>query len=172
MQIAALDTDVLSDGSGKAHITWIAKELLATTHNMNSTSINANGWATSKMRTYLQNDVWALIPTNVQNAVVAVDKTYYDYGTKSTKNCSDKVWIPSSIEVFGQTGEEDSGVFYSELFTNAKSRIKTLDGSAATWWLRSASTSSNDAFFSVGSYGYTGTSAARYTYGVVLSFCF
>jgi hypothetical protein len=35
MQIAAFDTDDLADGSGKAAITWIAKELLATTHRMN-----------------------------------------------------------------------------------------------------------------------------------------
>ena len=79
MQIVAMDTDLLSDGSGNAHITWIAKELLATRHNMNSSLTSTGGWAASEMRTYLYNDIWALIPATVQNVIVEVDKTYYDY---------------------------------------------------------------------------------------------
>ena len=35
MQIAAKDKDELADGSGKAPITWVAKELLTTKHRMN-----------------------------------------------------------------------------------------------------------------------------------------
>lgn len=35
MQIAAFDTDDLADGSGKAPITWISEQILATSHRMN-----------------------------------------------------------------------------------------------------------------------------------------
>ena len=35
MQIAAIDTDILADGSGTAPITWISREILATSHRMN-----------------------------------------------------------------------------------------------------------------------------------------
>ena len=176
MQIAAIDGDVMSDGSGNAHITWIAKELLATVHNMNNEYTNANGWAASEMRTYLQSDIWALIQTDVQNAIVAVDKTYYDYTTKSTLTCSDKVWIPSFREVNYGSKAEDSGVIYSELFTNANARIKNLNGSAAYWWLRSAESvdniGSSEHFWIVFSMGLINSGAAAFKYGVALSFCF
>lgn len=39
MQIAGFDVDDLADGSGKAPISFIGKELLATSHNMNGISI-------------------------------------------------------------------------------------------------------------------------------------
>ena len=35
MQIAGFDVDDLADGTGKAPITWVGKELLATTHRWN-----------------------------------------------------------------------------------------------------------------------------------------
>ena len=172
MQIAALDTDVLSDGSGNAHITWIAKELLATKHNMNSTRENTDGWAASEMRTYLQNDIWALIPATVQNAIVEVDKTYYDHTTSSTLTCSDKVWIPSWREVGLGTDKENSGVIYSELFTHALSRTKKFNGSSTDWWLRSASPgTSNYYFVVVSSFGAGNRHTSYSTNGVALSFC-
>ncbi len=35
MQIVAFDADELADGSGKAAITWISKQLLNSDHRMN-----------------------------------------------------------------------------------------------------------------------------------------
>ncbi len=172
MQIAAIDTDVLSSGSGNAHITWIAKELLATTHNMNDTRTNENGWAASGMRTYLQNDIWALIPTNVQNAIVAVDKTYYDYTTSSTLTCSDKVWIPSYREVGYGTNKESFGVIYNELFTDNSKLTEKLIDSVSYWWLRSAHTDYSELFYLVSRSGKDDNYYANNPGGVVLSFCF
>ena len=165
MQIAAFGVDPLSDGTGNANITWIAKELLATTYNMQSGS----GWAGSNMRTYLSNDIWALIPTEVQNAIVAVDKTYYDYGEASTFTCSDKVWIPSWREVFIDTNIENSGVIYSVLFTDDNSRIKTLNGSPFAWWLRSSS--NYNYYFRFVYPGGSGGTIPEYSCGVALCFC-
>ena len=172
MQIAAIDADVMSDGSGNAHITWIAKELLATKKPMNSSATNAGGWEASAMRAYLQNDIWALINPTVQNAIVEVKKTYYDYATNSTKTCSYKVWIPSYREVGFGTDYEDDGAIYSELFTNNSSRIKKLNGSSTYWWLRSANSSYSTGFRSVGNNGYSSNYDAISARGVALSFCF
>lgn len=176
MQIAAFDADILSDGTGNAHITWIAKELLATTHVMNSTKTNSNGWVSSGMRKYLKNDIWVLIPATVQNAIVEVDKTYYNYQTTSTLTYSDKVWIPSYREVqLGTKTVEDSGVIYSDIFvsgvSNNKTLIKTLNGTPTDWWLRSASYSSRTNFYAVGYYGGEVDSLANDSCGVALSFC-
>ena len=171
MQIAAIDADDMTSG-GKAHITWIAKELLATKHNMKNADTDANSWKDSEMRTYLQTDIWALINPTVQNAIVAVDKTYNDKATGSTKTCSDKVWIPSWREVGFADGKEDSGVVYSELFTNDASRVKYLSGTATRWWLRSVNTDYSGIFCLVLNDGDWGSLSGTFTYGIALSFCF
>ena len=87
MQIAAFDTDDLADGSGKAPITWISKELLKTKYRMNpalvevydykeqaattttnnNTSVSANSTKTTSFRTYIQAEEIAEI-TNVITA--------------------------------------------------------------------------------------------------------
>lgn len=167
MQVAAINTDVLSDGTGNAHITWIAKELLATKHNMNTERTNTNGWVASEMRTYLQDDIWSLINPVIQNSIVAVDKTY-----GSTLTCSDKIWIPSYREVGFGTDQENSGVIYFELFTDDASRIKALNGTNSPWWLRSEYSNSNDSFRVVNHAGSKYNVYADVMYGVVLGFCF
>lgn len=171
MQIAALDADVLSDGTGNAHITWIAKELLATKHAMNSTNTSKYGWDACEMRAYLSNDIYALIPEMVQNAIVSVDKTYYVYTTNSTKMCSDKLWIPSEREVCVTSPSENRGVIYSELFYDAVNIVKTLNGSSYNWWLRSGSNYSSREFGYVLSSGAISSADPSSSYGVALGFC-
>ena len=182
MQIAAFDTDVMSDNSSNAHITWIAKELLSTKHVMNSTRTSENGWEASEMRAYLQTDIWALIDPTVQNAIVAVDKSYNDRQANETKICSDKLWIPSDSEIFG-LNDGEYGIMYTELFTYDSnwpyytgdySRLKTITGETYYWWLRTASTDTG--FYVVGFGDYilyaSGDCFADYNFGVALSFCF
>lgn len=172
MQIAAFDSDVLSNGSGNAAITWIAKEILATQRSMNSTPTNKDGWAASEMRTYLSNDIYPLIPEAVRNAIVAVDKTYFDYTTKSTKTCSDKLWIPSEHEMNTYTSNEDSGVIYYKLFGHSEYNIKTFNGSAVSWWLRSADETYSSWFCGVNVEGNPGAAwSADIPDGIVISFC-
>lgn len=82
MEIAAFDTDDLADDSGKAPITWIGKELLATVRRFNPALVtNADGtykestggvggWEKSELRSYLKNTVKPLIPLVVIEAIV------------------------------------------------------------------------------------------------------
>ena len=171
MQIAAIDGDDLSDGSGKAKISWLCKNLY-TNHNMNSSNTTAGGWASSDMRTYLTNTILPLIPANVRNQIKTVDKTYYDYDSTSTLTSSDSIWIPSTREVcFVNTNlKETSGVQYSSLFTGNNSRIKyNSSGSASNWWLRSANSGFN--FYFVNDYGSDNNNIASYSLGVVFGFC-
>lgn len=170
MQIVAFDTDVLSDDTGNARITWIAKELLPTKHKMNKSFTNAGGWAESAMRDYLQTDVWALIPTDIQNAIVTVDKTYYDKTTNSTLSCEDKVWIPSCREIFGNT--DASGVKYTQFFANRPPRRKTINGIIQDWWLRSADVEYGTGFYRVNSNGDRDFDYASSENGIAMSFCF
>ena len=177
MQIAAINSDVLSDGSGNAKITWLCKNLY-TSHVMNTPASTTGGWASCGMRSYLTDTVLPLIPATVRDMIKAVDKTYYDNGTTSTLTTSDSIWIPSTREICftGNSLKETSGVQYSALFTaNATStanatRIKYSEyGNASAWWLRSADNNVN--YFYVNSSGSSNYTSSSGSNGVVFGFC-
>ena len=180
MQIAAFDTDVLADGSGKAPITWIAKELLATTHRMNPALVtNADGtyqegtgtiggWEKCEMRTYLKETIKPLIPENVRNAIKEVTKTHNAYntaGTQFTQTTAEDVWLPSSLELYSSSG------LYKALFPNQESRIKSLVGSTKSirWWSRYVYTrNENTCIYTTGA---TGQGSVIEADGACLCFC-
>ena len=100
------------------------------------------------------------------------NKTYYDYTTQSTLNSVEKLWIPSAREMFGGTSYESSGVMYTTVFKDNAARIKTQDGSAKVYWLRSANSSSAGNFRGVGSSdGDVNSGSASVARGVCLGFC-
>ena len=163
MQIAAFD----EDGS---KITWISVGLFGVMP-MNPASSTAGGWEDCDLRAWLQDDVYPQIESTVKNAITAVDKTYYDFGTSSTKTVSDTLWIPSAREIYGGSSYESSGAVYDGLFTSNSARIKKLgiSGAAGYWWLRSANSSAN--FRCVNVNGVVNVNYASNTYGVALGFC-
>jgi hypothetical protein len=180
MQIVAVNTDNLASGTGKAKYTWVAKELLATTHRMNPVNSNGaigtggnGGWENCEMRTYLKNTIKPLIPAEVRNAIVEVTKiqsTVTD-GTMITdgQTTTDDVWIPSNHEIFGTTSYETTGPVYTTIYNNATARTKYRSGSAYSWWLRSAFSTAN--FRYVGSDGTVDDYRASGARGVALGFC-
>lgn len=173
MQIAAFDADALT-GGGTAKITWVAR-YITETHKMNETKTNADGWAVSGMRTWLQSTVYDGLDSSLKTAIKAVDKTYYDKTSNSTKTASDTLWIPSWREVGASTSDgscESSGPIYSGFFTNNTSRIKyDTSINTQTWWLRSAHYNSTGNFTSLNTSGIAGNSNANISYGVVFGFC-
>ncbi len=81
LEIVAFDKDDLADGSGKAHITWIAKHIVFRAE-MNTSNTNSGGWANCKLRS----DLRAMLDSSsadLKSAVKEVNKTYYS-GTDST----------------------------------------------------------------------------------------
>jgi len=163
MQIVAFDEDT-------SKISWVCKSILDT-HNMNPTSDTTGGWASSNMRAWLRETIYPMIDSTIRNRIVAVTKNYYDAKTSSRLTISDTVWIASEYEIFGTTSYENSGTLYTGVFTDATSRIKKygLNGSASSWWLRSAYSTSN--FRCVYSSGSAYNDYASNAYGVVLGFC-
>ena len=170
MEIVAFDADAKADGTGTAGITWLSKYVLAS-HNMNSTDTNVGGWKDTSLRAWLQSDVYNTLPTDVQNAIAIVSKTYFDYATQSTLSCDDNVWIPSYREVYGDDSAETSGPAYS-CFTDNASRVKySSSGAKQEYWLRSANYTGERMFRSIGTYGGWNGPFASGTYYVVLGFC-
>ena len=177
MQIVAFDTDELADGSGNtAAITWVAKQLLVTGKQMNSTSTNAGGYpATTVMRPYLQENgtIWNKLPAALKTLIKAVSKTSYDKTSGGDLTSTEKLWIPSAREIFGGSSYEQSGPVYSTIYKDSTSRKKTKFGSSSftNWWLRSARSSSGTVFCRVNNGGSADHGGASYSGGVCLSFC-
>ena len=175
MEIVALNADTKSNG-GTAHITWISRTLIDNAY-MNNTNTNENGWYACALRAYLQSDIYNILPSELRNVIVSVNKTYYDRTSKSTKTCVDNVWIPSYREIFGNSDGnskyETSGVDYTSFFTSATKIKKTFsDGSVYTWWLRTAVSTLTTAFYNVKTSGSgTSSSSTNYPSGVALGFC-
>lgn len=180
MEIVAFNTDDKADGSGKAKITWISKDLLKTTRKMNppassgAIGTGANGgWENCEMRTYLKDTIKPLIPETVRNAIVPVTKVQSTItnGTKvkDGQTTTDDVWIPSIHEVASpNTTYESTGATYTK-FSTPTSRIKKRKGSASKWWTRSAYAAAK-----WNCYDATGTYASIDAYnsnGVALGFC-
>lgn len=179
-QIAGFGLDDLASG-GKAKVTFVTKGLLATYKRMNPPSSGAQGtganggWEYSEMRTDLNSTYFALLPSELQAAIKSVIK-YSDYivpgetAITHDQETQDKLWIPSSREIFGGSSTEQMGPIYSDRFPNSNSRIKyDQSGSTSYWWLRSSATATN--FRVVNNNGTTTGNAAANTRGVVLGFC-
>ena len=172
MDLAALDTDVKSDNSGTAKMTWICHGI-PMTHRMNATSTTAGGWADSEMRSYLISDILSKIPTEIKSHIVSVKKYYRTkLPNDETLWSDDEIWILSYKEVgFANTSPAESdGVVYSGLFNSNATRTKyNSSGSASLWCLRSAGDASY--FRCVQNTGGSGTAFANSVCGVVFGFC-
>ena len=153
MQIVGIDVDDLADGSGKAPLTFISKELLATKHRMNPALTPSEapydegtgaigGWGKCEMRSYLKTTIKPLIPHNVRNGIKEVTKYSNIYDTNGTwvlDNATiDDVWIPSSRETFGFAeiiNNETLGCIYNGIFTDYESLKKSIvDQTVQTGW--------------------------------------
>ena len=181
-QVAAKNADALASGSGNAAYTWVAMDLLKTTHRMNPSLSGTTegtgaigGWGKSEMRTYLNETIWTLLPSELRAVIKEVTKYSCIYDTSNTKvsddTTTDKLWIPSVHEVFNNTTYETQGLAYTGIFLNKTNRKRSMPGasSAAYWWERSASSTSE--FKCVDNSGNESNNGAHNSRGVLLGFC-
>ena len=181
-QIIGFNKDDKADGSGKAKCTWCLKDHIpGITHAMNAsqktvngvTAYAAGGYLHSDMRSYIESDIEPKFESAVRSSIVAVTKTHSTYdGSNMVKNgqtTTERMFLLSAYEVFGITTYEDQGPNYTQIFKDASSRIKTRDGSAGNWWLRSVY---NENYFRcVIVNGSSSRDNAINMNGVVLGFC-
>ena len=178
MDLAAIDTDVKSDNSGTAKMTWICHGI-PYTHGMSMAADATDGWASSEMRSWLISDILSKIPTEIKSHIVSVKKSYRSISPNDeTLWSDDEIWIPSYKETVLTSASiaESDGVIYSGLFTQgtnstaAGTRIKyNTKNTVSAWWLRSAADASN--FLYVSNDGRPSNSAANTPRGVVFGFC-
>ena len=188
-----VNTEIYGGNHSKASITFDFIDCLGK-HNMNgtstSTSTNANGWAATEMRTFLEgaNGRGKLSNNSYLKQVKKkYIKTYNDASSVTTSN--DYLWLLSCSEVLkdGYNGDSTGGyaitkegeqyLYYQKNATEAwnsssLNRVKYNNGIVERWWLHSPRYNDGTTFCSFDSDGkgnYTNYSYA--THGVAPGFC-
>ena len=155
-------------------------------HNMNDTNTNVGGWPATSMRTFVNNDIYNALPSEIKNAIIDTTVVSGHGSTSGETNftSTDKLYLLSTAEVWAQgssnTIEYDTARdvtrqldYYKNLGTstsNYSGAIKKNGTSATDWWLRAASSNSTNSFFSVYGNGDWYTNYAANTYGVAPAF--
>lgn len=194
VQIAGFAHDEKTDG-GKAGITFIFKDIIGE-HCMNSSYTNSGGWEKSQMRSYLNSEGLNLLPSDLKQVVISVNKLTNNVGEtqsiSSITSTSDQLWLFSSIELYGASdpfGGSDAAYndvldaegaeykLFRDMSVNSTGSdiddyVKNYRGQSDYWWMRSPCP--RDSRFmcvaSVGYFDYSGTGAGV-SNGICPGFC-
>ena len=192
-QVAGFRHDDRADGAGKAGVTFIFADAVAT-RTMNDTDSNEGGWEQSGLRSWMNGDLLAQLPADLQAVLVPVSKLTNNAGyaveADAVTATADTLWAPSYCELRGTGGVSDGGgtsVYDAEgsqyqLFADLAEAgsdpgsflSRSLAGTAEpmSWWERSPYTDNEYYFLSVNDDGsavyYRGT---HNELGVVPGFC-
>ena len=158
---------------------------IITTHNMNPAGTykgtqydygwNVDGWPASSMYTFVNNDMYNALPSELRNAIIDT-VTVSGHGKSDTENftSTDKLYLLSTAEVWAQGSSNTISTdtardvtrqldYYKNLNTdtvNYSPAIKNNGTSAGYWWLRAANSGNNNYFYRVsGSGDWSGDSA-------------
>ena len=184
LQIADFDHDYLSGTTtaNKAAVTFLCKNLLYQTYQMNSSDTNNGGFPSSSLFSTL-NSIYNALPYDLR-AVIKMTYKWYGTGNNSTNGrwSGHKLWLPLAYEMFGSNesapaGEQTTGnARQYPIFTDNASRIKKMSngaGSANSYWLASPYAQNSAGFCSVLSNGSANgySVGASYDYGVCFGLC-
>lgn len=138
---------------------------------MNLEWTNSGGWRDCEVRRYLNDEFFAILPDDLQEAIrLRVIKQRLN-GFRAPVVTADKLWLPSHTEVFGDNMPCDVDDVQFEWFRSEKNRIKV--GSAdtpANWWERSPYYNYSNNFCSVKANGSATYAYAYYSSGVAPAF--
>ena len=168
LQIADFDHDYLSGATTakKAAVTFLCKNLLYQTYQMNSSNTNSGGFPSSALCSTLNGSIYNALPSDLKSVIKTAYK-WYGTGNSMTngKWSGHKLWLPLTFEMFGESSyssatERTTGnARQYPIFTDNASRIKKMNnggGSAQWYWLASPYASDSDGFC----YVYSGGSSS------------
>ena len=150
-------------------------------HAMNDTDTNVGGWPATSMRTFVNNDIYNAIPSEIKNAII--DTTVVSgHGSEDTANftSTDKLYLLSTAEVWANVRSYDTAKdvtrqldYYKNLgvtTSNSLGAEKKNRTSVSEWWLRAASSDIYNNFCTVNNNGGWSNHYANGTYGVAPAF--
>ena len=159
---------------------------IITTRKMNSSYTNVGGWPTTSMRTFVNNDIYNVIPSEIKNAIIDTTVVSGHGSTSGETNftSTDKLYLLSTAEVWAQgssntisydTARDNTRQldYYKNLgvtTSNGRGAIKKNGTYADIWWLRAASSDGTGHFFSVYVNGGWVNDSAKDTRGVSPAF--
>ena len=183
LQIADFDHDYLSGATTakKAAVTFLCKNLLYKTYQMNSSDTNNGGFPSSSLRSTLDGSIYNALPSDLK-AVIKTAYKWYGTGNSTTdgKWSGHKLWLPLTFEMFGEssyspaTERTNGNARQYPIFTGNASRIKKMNnggGSAQWYWLASPDASDSARFGSVSSGGSSDYNYASFSGGVCFGLC-
>lgn len=153
VEIIGHEHDDLSDGSGKAPLTFFCLDLPKITYWMNEDNKNIGGWKDSDMRSFTNGELFESLPNELRNIIKEVNKiSDIGAGSKTLVTTSDSCWIASYSEVGFSSSSGASlnqGEAYSSIFVGNDSRKKYIIDTteAGRWWLRSTDNTSTESLF-------------------------
>lgn len=177
IQIYGFNHDTLSsDGVSKAGITFGMKHLMATTRRMNSTNVNAGGWGSCEMRSWVTGTLIGQLPSDLQSVLKTVNKLTSAGSQSATINTTqDKVFLFSEIECFSSRTNSFAGEGSTyPIFTSNASRIKKLSNGSGVdtiWWMRSPWASGSYQYCAMNTDGSSNYLSSSVAYGACFGFC-
>ena len=147
-RIVGINHDDLTDGSGKAGLTFEATNNAMGEQRMNATDTNVGGWEKSELRGRLNTgDLWSLLPSELQSKAKAVTKMTDNKGVGggTPSATTDKVFLLSATEVYGNLRSDGTQYEYFESKCVTESNWSGAS-SGIYHWTRSVSAGSSKAF--------------------------
>ena len=144
---------------------------------------NIGGWPNTSMRTFVNNDIYNAIPSEIKNAIIDTI-VVSGHGKRDTENftSTDKLYLLSTAEVWAQGSSNTISIdtardntrqldYYKNLGTSTSNYSGAIKkNGASAWWLRTASSSSTFNFLYVYSDGAWNNDIAYNTHGVAPAF--
>lgn len=137
-----------TDGSGGNKAVFEFVELQTTSRYMNSTNTNVGGWADCYMRNTVMGEIYALLPTALQEVISEVEvlSGIGNSNTTDTSTSSNKLFLPAVLEIYSSDhnsiglaecplGQFD--YYKANNTSSAKVKKKLGDTSSTSWWCRS-----------------------------------
>ena len=165
---------------------------IITKHNMNPSGTykgtqydygwNKDGWPATSMRTFVNNDIYNAIPSEIKNAIIDTTVVSGHGSTSGETNfiSTDKLYLLSPKEIYTNFSGNDTAKdltrtldYYTSIGvteSNYSGAIKKNGTSADYWWLRVANSNSTYSFHCVIGIGYYNHFNAYYSYGIAPAF--
>ncbi len=136
------------------------------TRTMNDTNTNVGGWPATSMRTFVNNDIYNAIPSEIKNAIIDTTVVSGHGSTNGEENftSTDKLYLLAPKEIYTNWSNSNDTAkdltrtldYYTSIgvtTSNYSGAIKKNGTSAEWWWLRAAYSTTTSYFLGVNTTG-------------------